>query len=1597
MKRLIRAWRVPLLVCLLVFSFSAQGQLTANFSATPISGCAPLLVSFTDASTGNPDSWDWDLGNGTHSVFQNPSVTYFTPGTYTVKLVVKKGNQSATEIKTQYITVYAKPTVNFTPSTLTGCFPLPVNFSNTSTPGSGTIASYLWDLGDGNSASTETPSHTYANPGKYDVSLRVINSFGCATTVSKQQLIEVTGGVKAGYTMGTLSSCQTPATVTFTNNSSGTGTLKYSWSFGDGGTSTDVNPTHTFTTPGSYTIRLQVTNGGCTDEYVQHNVSIGNTADFTVPANSCAGETVAFTGASNSTPVSVAWDFGDGTIGSGINFSKQYATPGTYNVKMTANFGLCTDTKTKQVKVLPAMAGDFTVAQSISCKAPFTASFTSNASGAVSYDWDFGDGSSSTNPNPSHIYTGNGSYVVKLTVTNAAGCKKTITKSNFIVVSTPTVILETEPVKACLPYQFRPKLVVNSVSPIVSYQWDFGDGNTGTGIAPVYTYTQEGVYNVSVTYTTSDGCTGTVTKSGLVTAGNKPVVNLSATPLQACARQSISFTDLSTGANIDQWYWEFGDGATSTLQNPVHTYIDTGWFAVSLTAWNYGCRDRFTIPHYLHIDPPIARFEERLSCNNPYFRSFENKSIVNRSRTPLTWFWEFGDGQTATTEFASHTYGAPGTYIVKLTVTNGSCSYTTTRNIFIIDDDNTFTVSENEICPGTTVDYTLTIGNNVNLKDNFWYHDNPVSVDSGLTTLSKTYNAPGLYTTTVYLTDKNKCTKSYPLTVKVIKTAAVLNGPPAICINGVATFNDISETEPGYPIVERIINYGDGSADETNPVNWKHTYNIGNSYTVNFKVKDSKGCSSTTTKTLIVADPVADFISPDSFSCRLKNIAFVAATKPPYSYTWDFGDGNTGTGPGPVHQYAGEGKYTVSLTIEDQYGCKSTKTKTEYIQINDPVALFDVNATLSNCPPLVVTFTNQSQHVESLVWDFGDGNISTLKDPQHFYSYPGEYWPELKVISKGGCIAIYKDKKIEIKGPKGTFTYDNKVGCTPITINFTGQSLDAVSFIWDFNDGATDSHSGSSSTYTYKRPGKYLPRMILTNNEGCAVPILGPDSIEVYDVKADFITDKQVLCDKGIVTFTDQSVSNDIITGYSWQTGDGNSGTGSTFAHEYLTEGDYTVTLEVITQHNCKSIFAPNIPVKVVASPKAGISGPPPACVPAQFTFSGQLLNSNPYPLTWKWDFNNGQTSADKDPAAVTYDKAGDYTVKLTLTNSYNCFNEVTYPVTVHPLPVVDAGTNLVICRDQPKMLQPSGAVNYVWSPNYTLSCTNCETPMVNPANDFTYHVEGESIHGCKASDSVRVTVQQRFTIAAAPGDTLCVGEQFQLRASGADHYSWTPAQSLDNPAIATPVARPQTTVQYQVIGKDNNSCFADTSYVTVIVYPYPHVELGEDKTVAIGTSITLKPDLSEDITRLQWTPANWLSCNNCPEPVVTPKQTIQYKLTASNQGGCTTEDNLTLFVVCRGENMFLPNTFSPNGNGKNEVFYPRGKGLSLIKSFRIFNRWGEPVFEQYNFNVNDRSRGWNGTFKGAMASQDVYVYIIDVVCDNGEILSFKGDVTLLR
>jgi len=205
---LVKTGLIILLLTLLGFTSKAQPH--AEFIATPTSGCTPLVVNFIDQSTGNPTQWKWDLGNGTISFLQNPSTTYFTPGQYNIKLVVQNASGADSIIKTQYITIYAPPVVDFDASPRSGCFPLPVQFTDLSSTSSGANSQWQWDFGDGTFGNTQNPMHVYTAAGTYNVSLVVTNSHGCTRTLTKPQFVQIANGVTADFSNNIPNTCTPP-------------------------------------------------------------------------------------------------------------------------------------------------------------------------------------------------------------------------------------------------------------------------------------------------------------------------------------------------------------------------------------------------------------------------------------------------------------------------------------------------------------------------------------------------------------------------------------------------------------------------------------------------------------------------------------------------------------------------------------------------------------------------------------------------------------------------------------------------------------------------------------------------------------------------------------------------------------------------------------------------------------------------------------------------------------------------------------------------------------------------------------------------------------------------------------------------------------------------------------------------------------------------------------------------------------------------------------------------------------------------------------------------------------------------------------------
>ncbi|WP_406656130.1 PKD domain-containing protein [Methanolobus sp. ZRKC2] len=316
---------------------TASGPLApvANFTSNVTSGATPLTVGFSDLSTNTPTSWLWDFGDGNTSTDQDPIHTYASVGTYNVSL--NATNVAGSNVNTQisYITVAITPIANFSANVTSGTVPLKVGFTDYST---NSPVSWLWNFGDGNTSTNQNPTHTYAAAGTYNISLNATNVAG--SNVSTQISYITTAAIPVADFSANVTSGTIPLSVGFTDISTNS-PVSWLWDFGDGNTSTDQNPTHTYTSVGTYNVSLNATNVGGSDistklSYI--TVAIAPVANFTSDVISgTAPLTVTFTDNSTNSPTAWLWDFGDGTNSTSKNTSHTYSSAGTYNVSLNAS------------------------------------------------------------------------------------------------------------------------------------------------------------------------------------------------------------------------------------------------------------------------------------------------------------------------------------------------------------------------------------------------------------------------------------------------------------------------------------------------------------------------------------------------------------------------------------------------------------------------------------------------------------------------------------------------------------------------------------------------------------------------------------------------------------------------------------------------------------------------------------------------------------------------------------------------------------------------------------------------------------------------------------------------------------------------------------------------------------------------------------------------------------------------------------------------------------------------------------------------------------------------------------------------------------
>ncbi len=1620
------AFRMFVLTLLLMTPLASSAQIFADKT----SGCGNVIVGLRDEQPQNPAyTYEWDMGVTPTSLRYgwSQSYTFSTPGTYNVVLRIKNSAGNILSTWSQAIVVHPPPNIDFGADDLSGCFPHSVNFTDNSTPGNGAIIFRRWVFGDGNTVDNVTnPTHVYRNlSGNFPVTLRVIqNSCPQDTfTITKSAYINVSQGVQPDFIVEPPTNCAPPIQIRIVNNTrTGPGqNLSYEWTFQSGSpnTSTVKDPTVEFGAAGTYEVHLKATSDqGCTDEIKKTVVipaSSLNTDFVIINPKICVGQIGDFMNNSSPAPDQSTWYIGSDPGVNSINLNKQFTTPGIYNVRLVNKFGTCEQEITKTIEVVGTPPISLNSPNRTNCRAPHTVDFTYGGaapSDIVSYTWEFGDGSQQTTniPTANHLYNNVGSYPVAVSVNDRFGCTQRKIFNNFVLISPPQFSqLDKLFDSGCVGKVFNPQINIFAPDGVASYTWDFGDGGPGSSSATpshVYNAPSNPYYPVRLRVRTNTGCDTTTT--GAVWIGTQPgTPDFSAAQTNLCAGDTARFSSsFGSSPAVTGWFWQFGDGGTATSPNPGYPYNDIGKFTVRLTVFNNGCASNVeSKANYMNIRGARATFIYTIDCVDR-----KRINFVNTSSDAEQYDWDFGDGTQLMNvrHPGSHIFPGLDTFPVVLTVTEAGCVNKQTLNVVTFDEPAKYTTSYPfgaTTCTATNLVFTAVDSDPDNIRQYEWdFGDGNFII--GNRSESNTYPGIGVYNPRLRITDKAGCQKTYagpPLG---------LGGPSPDfdaplrqgCVGLVVNFTDNSTFSGSNNIVSRAWDFGDGTTYMAGPAETSvsHTYTSPGSRTVILTVTDVNGC--TETRRLLnyvtITEPTVSLSASELKTCPGAPVQFTSSKSSGGGiFTWEFGDGKTGTNPSPVHIFTAPGKYTVKLKVRDFAGCISEDEKIEYIQVESPTADFDLSQDFSNCPPLSPTFTYKGTFEKSIKWEFGDGAVSDLRLPTQVYLYPGTYNAKLIVTSPGGCTAE-KTKQIQIRGPLGRLEFLNDLGCDNLQVNFrVTNDSDVDEVIWDTGE-STQITKTRSITYTFSKPGTYIPRITLKNNAGCTIAYPTGRPIKVVGITPDFSSTTAIFCEKGTATFTNNSTSNGTISRYLWEFGDGKTSTDPNPTNTYTSAGAYPVTLKVFTAEGCeKPVTKPSF-IVVSNKPDPDITGGNAVCQEGSLQFTGRELpvTGPPSPVTWFWDFGNGNTSTDPNPPPQTFRAAGPQRVVLTLTNSYGCIGTETKNITIHPLPSTDAGPDQTICLNSPVMLTATGANTYAWkSPATGLSCTNCAQPLANPSLTTKYYVTGTSAQGCSWEDSVNITVIQPSTVSTKSLDTICVGQSIQLKASGTAQYRWSPSSGLNNPNIPNPIATPSTTTTYTVTGSDLKNCFTSTQTATITVLPYPSVTLGSGVTVPVGTPVPLNPTVGGTGNQYLWTPASGLSCVNCLNPIALPKVTTSYKLTVTNAGGCSSSDAITITVLCGAENLFMPNTFSPNGDGSNDLYYPRGKGIQTVRSLRIFNRWGEMVYRRDNFRPNDPSSAWDGRFQGRELPPDVFVYMIDVVCENQSIVTLKGDIALIR
>ncbi|HMR93714.1 MAG TPA: PKD domain-containing protein, partial [Chitinophagaceae bacterium] len=818
----------------------------------PAGGCIPFSYTPRAVITtlDTVATYTWDLGDGTIVTGREPAPHLYTvAGVYPVSLTITTvSGCTKTVTVPDAIRTGTPPVPAFSFAPANACADEVISFTNTSTTTPGAEVIWNWDFGDGGTSGLQNPTHVFTDTGLLTVRLSVSNN-RCV------RFIEQDVYVQPPVARFDFAFDCTVREATFTNRSlfnPAIAPLAFSWDFGNGQTSTDENPGPVPYTPGTYNVQLTVTNGLC-DYMVSRSITIGNEpADFQVSSGpACRNNPVTFT-AINSNPANVAdyaWEANGVPIGSGRVLNHSFAANGNYDVvlRITDLNGCVTISAPTRVAV-GGPAAEFEPVMAGACLNK-TATFRDLSTSALpitNWTFDFGDGTvQSFSAAPfTHIYTSQGTFDVSMTITDAAGCRDTYTLPFSLLVTDPKVGFRADTFYCPqAPLQFAD----TSVGVGLTYLWEFGDGTTSTQANPLHAYPAgDADYAVKLKITDIAGCSDSVTKAAYIKIRSPQAAFDIRDTVTICPPLRTSFT--FQGSDYSSFYWSFGDGGRSTLENPSYFYGAYGTFTPKLYVFgNGGCVDSAQSSVTVH-DPDDIRINYgpvTTACNSLNV-DFE---LVVPDGFPFIFYFGDGTADSSGNTTLSHFYSRPSfsrPYLVLRDPVSG-CEILVNgaTRIEVLGAIPLFGMDRDAFCDNGNVTFTNYTTRNEPIISQLWtFGDGGTSADDAPV---HNYTQPGLYPVTLNITTQSNCTSSYTDTVLVYRTPSpVITGRDTICLNVAEPY--MASLAVADTLTNWQWNFGNGQT--ANNANSSVTYQASGDYTITLTATNLIGCRSTATRTV---------------------------------------------------------------------------------------------------------------------------------------------------------------------------------------------------------------------------------------------------------------------------------------------------------------------------------------------------------------------------------------------------------------------------------------------------------------------------------------------------------------------------------------------------------------------------------------------------------------------------------------------------------------------------------------------------------------------------------------------------------------------------